>query len=235
MRVASPFLKLAALILLFVVAAEGQCQTSQATNALSSFTTINVESNPHPALDAGLVVTAACFSAHELDQMVRRHIRRVNPRFEFGAATAHVLIPQSSNYLAAVWYSPGRGKPALLCTLDFSGRVVNARVGEAERDGGDLPALAVGIREATPELGSTELAEKLWTPERINSVVRAFVAKSRIGFDFSRVRFSGMSIPKDRGHLATVFYRHEFYKQSLSCKLGWGGEILESHVGTAIP
>src|SRR5262245_1259826 len=85
---------------------------------------VSIDSDPHGAVDNGLVVTARSYNPLELDQMVRRFARTFKQPFEFGDATVRVFIPRNTNYLSALWYSPGKGKSALLCKLDFNGRIM---------------------------------------------------------------------------------------------------------------
>jgi hypothetical protein len=210
-------------------------QGLQSTNGQTSFSNINIESNPHQAIESGLVVNTDSFTPYELDAIVRRFARTLKPQFDLGAATARLLVPRTTNYMAALWYSPGKGKPALLCKLDFNARVIGARVAQAIREGDALPPLILGVDEPTPESGVPGSIEGLLTANRVDSLVKAFVADRKIDFDFSGIRFSGLTVPKTRIHAADVHYRHEFGKPALLCKVGWDGRILENHVGNARP
>ena len=86
-----------------------------------------------------------------------------------------------------------------------------------------------------PESGVAGSVYSLLTADRVDSLVKAFVADRKIDFDFSGICFSSMSVPKTRIYVANISYRHEFGKPALLCKLGWDGRILESHVGNSRP
>jgi hypothetical protein len=226
---------LALAIAICKMAVVGCCQASPSTNAEAGFSTINVESNPHRALSLGLVVTDHCFTPSELDHMVRRHIGSLRSQFDLGQATARVFVPRITNYLAAVWYSPGKGQPAVLCMLDFDGKVISTRFAQAALEGAGLPAVVLRADMPTATHGIPDPTDKLWTPERVDSVVKAFVADRKLAFDFSGVRSSGLSVPRNRLYLAHVWYRHEWGKPALSCKVGLDGQVFEHHVGVARP
>jgi len=210
-------------------------QGLQSPNGQTNFSVILIEANPHQAIESGLVVDTDCFTPYELDAIVRRFARTLKPTFDFGSATARVLVPRTTNHMAALWYSPAKGKPALLCKLDFNARVIAARVAQAIREGDALPPLILGVDEPTPELGVPDSVESLVTADRVDSLVKAFVADKKIDFDFSGIRFSSMRVARTRIYVGDIFYRHVFGKPALSCKLGWDGRILESHVGNARP
>ncbi len=109
----------------------------------------------------------------------------------------------------------------------------DARTATAVRATDAAPLLAFGIEEPTPESGWSGLSERSLTIDRIDSLVKAYVAEHKIDFNFADIRSTGISVAKSRDHLADVWFRHEFYKPALVCKLDWDGRILEIHVGNA--
>ena len=217
------------------MAAVTRCEAAPSANTEAGFSTINIEANPHRALSLGLVVTDDSFTPSELDQMVRRQVGSPVSQFNFGRATARVFIPRVTNYLAAVWYLPEEGKSALLCMLNYDGKVISTRYTQAASDPAGLPSVVFGADVPTLGQGIAGTTNNLWTPEQVDSLVKAFVADQKLAFDFSGVRFSGLSVPRNRLYLATVWYRHEFGKPALWCKVGLDGKVLEHHLGIARP
>jgi hypothetical protein len=220
---------------LWEMAALSCCEAAPSTHTEAGFSTINIEANPHRALSLGLAVTHSSFTPTELDHMVRRQMRRLGEGFNLDRATARVFVPRVTNYLAAVWYSSEKGKPALLCMLDFDGKAISTRFAQTAPDPTALPKVVLGADVPAPAEGIAGPTNKLWTPERVDSVIKTFIANQKLAFDFSGVRFSGLSIPRNRLYLATVWYRHEFGKPSLLCKVGLDGQVIEHHIGIARP
>src|SRR5213076_2269434 len=136
--------------------------------------------------------------------------------------------------MAWVWYSDVTEKSTLLCKLDFGGRVVKATLGRASKGADEVPLLVLGIDEATIQTGVPTETQFSLTGDYLDRLVRAFVRDHGVNFDFSGTVFSAMAIPKSRDYLADVWYRHGFGEPSLFCKIGWGGQILESHVGKTV-
>src|SRR5690348_6138335 len=197
------------------------------------FSTVNIGSEDYLRQDGALIIHCDSFDPQELDQIARRYVREHNLRFEFGAERARVFIPGNTNCLAWVWYSPDVQKPALLCKLDFGGKVVFASLGQAAQGGDKLAPVVLGLSRASVEKGVAAQTDRTFSADDVDQLVRAFVRDQKIDFNFSGVVFAGMAVPKSRAYLADVWYRHEFEKPALFCKVGWDGKILESHVGVA--
>ena len=206
---------------------------SQSTNEVRRIA-VNVGSNVHGELEGGLVVTSDSFSAGEIDQIARRYAKAEKAQFDFGKTHAQIRIPRSSNYMAEVWYVKGPGQPALLCRLDFNGKVVKFAFETVVQKDDNLPPVLLGVDEARVRLGLRAETSNAMTPARADQIVRAFVHNQKINFDFTDVHFTGMSIPRTRSYLADVFYDKGFGKPALTCKLDFDGNVVESRVLTMV-
>jgi hypothetical protein len=219
---------------LVVLAAILPLATLCAAAGQASFSGINIEGNRHMGNEAGSRIDDCCFNFGELDKLARWYAPVRVPQFNFANASAKFFIPRNTNYMAAVWFSSGKGKPALLCEFDFNGKLVSNSVVHATSEGEALPSIVLGIDPSLAS-GTPHSLDGLLTPDRIDALVRAFVVERKINFDFSGVRFSSMSIPKSRVYLADLSYRCDWGKPALHCKVNWDGGILEYHFGKAAP
>jgi hypothetical protein len=191
---------------------------------------INLESSRHTRNEGGMVIEDNSFSPNELDEVVRRYARANNIGFDFGGSRATFLIPRSTNWLACVWYASEKGRQALLCKLNFDGKVAQIGVGTASRSRSELPDIVFGTGEATVDSGIEESMAGLVTSEYIESLVRNYVVTNKVDFDLADLRFRGVMVPRARDYLASLSWGHGFGKPALDCKVGFDGRVVEISV-----
>ena len=178
-------------------------------------------------------MTADSFSPIEMDAIAHGYARNANLKFDFRATKTTVFIPKRSNCLAYIWYTHAKGMPALLCRLNFAGKVEQANLGPTRRTSSELPYLILGADDPTVESGIKTPAESVITPERLDLLVRSFLLKERVSFDFAAVTSRVLSIPRTREVLAEISYFQGFGKPTLMCKLDVGAKVVEWRIANA--
>ena|SRR2546423_4008670 len=205
----------------------------EGTNSTQELRLLNVESELHQEIRDSHVITADCFSAMAMDQIVRSFAAKSKIDFVFRGVHPRVFIPKTSNYLAFLWYATDKGKPALLCRLNFEGKVDKTTLGRAERNSNELPDTILAAEELNVQNGVQQSVKSLMTPERVDSLVHSFVLQQRINFDFTKVKTRVMSIPKSRQYLVDVLYFQDFAKPAFRCTVDFEGKVLEWKVAEA--
>jgi hypothetical protein len=196
---------------------------------------INVESNPHDMIESGEVSSVFSFDPAEMEKIVRQYLKLKNSKFEIGKTEARIFIPRKTNYMAAVWYAPDKGKTALLCKLDFDGKVIDETVGVAIRRGDEFPPLMLATELPNVQSGVQTSLTNLVTPSSVDRLVRAYAREQKANSDFSEIKGVALAVPRSRDYLVGVDYASVYRKPILRCAIDYDLRITKLSVRVAVP